>query len=99
VISTRPFVLPDHIASRIRGAHPELKRKLRAALGETLKDPSSGKPLRDELEGLRSFRVGRIRIIYREAPACIHIITIGSRTTVYQETLRLVRRDRRRSHR
>jgi mRNA interferase RelE/StbE len=86
--------VPDEVASRIRRSHPELKRKIRAAIDDILQNPSSGKPLRDELAGLRSFRVGKIRIVYREASQSIELVTIGPRTAVYGETLRLTRRER-----
>jgi mRNA-degrading endonuclease RelE of RelBE toxin-antitoxin system len=56
-------------------------------------DPAVGKELRDELAGLRSLRVGQIRIIYRvEARRLIDLVAIGPRRTIYQETLRHLRR-------
>ena len=52
-----------------------------------------GKELRDELAGLRSLRVGRLRIVYRVAGRrLIDLVAIGPRRTIYQETLRLLRR-------
>ena len=55
-----------------------------------------GKQLRDELAGLRSFRVGRFRVIYRVASKrLIELVTIGPRRTIYEETLRLLRRAQR----
>jgi len=47
------------------------------------------------LARLRSFRVGRIRIIYRESQDAIDIVAVGPRKSIYEETLRLVRRERR----
>jgi mRNA interferase RelE/StbE len=85
--------LPAPIAALVRGLHPELKRKVRAGLDVIRTDPSVGKELRDELAGLRSFRVGRLRIIYRIAPRrLIDLVAVGPRRTIYQETLRLLRR-------
>jgi len=95
--SARKLVLPYEVASRVRRSHPELKRKIRAAIDHILQNPSSGKPLRDELAGLRSFRVGKVRIVYREASESIDIVTIGPRTAVYGETIRLTRRDRKKA--
>src|SRR5713101_3030531 len=52
----------------VRGLHPGLRRKVRAALDLIRTDPAAGKALRDALAGLRSLRVGRFRIVYRVAP-------------------------------
>ncbi len=85
--------VPGPIAELVRGLQPELKGKVRAGLDVIRTDPSVGKELRDELAGLRSFRVGRFRIIYRIAPRrLIDLVAIGPRRTIYQETLRLLRR-------
>jgi mRNA interferase RelE/StbE len=50
--------------------------------------------LKDELAGLRSFRVSRFRIIYRiSARDIIDIVAIGPRRSIYQETYRLILKD------
>ncbi len=59
------LLVPDTVAALVRSLHPELKKKVRASLRRILDDPQEGKKLVDELEGLRSFRIGRFRIIYR----------------------------------
>ena len=88
--------VPAHIEELIRGLHPDLKRKVRAALDELRTDPSAGKELRDELAGLQSYRLGRFRIVYRLGPRrLIELIAIGPRRSIYEETLRLLRRERR----
>ncbi|PTN32887.1 type II toxin-antitoxin system RelE/ParE family toxin [Desulfonatronum sp. SC1] len=84
----------DDLAVLIRGLHPELKRKVREALALIVENPTLGKPLKRELEGLRSFRVSRFRIIYsltekRE----IQIIAIGPRDRIYEETARIEKRE------
>ena len=85
--------VPRRLEELVRGLHPGLKRKVRAALDLIRTDPAAGKALRDELAGLRSLRVGRFRIVYRVAPGrVIELVTIGPRRTIYQETLRLLRR-------
>jgi mRNA interferase RelE/StbE len=85
--------IPDHLVKFIRGLHPEIKRKIKGALKSITADPDSGKSLKDELGGLRSVRVSRFRIIYRlEAPKEIQIVAIGPRTTIYEETYRLISR-------
>jgi mRNA interferase RelE/StbE len=85
--------VPDAVASLIRSMHPQLKRKVRAALQVIQTDTDVGKALRDELTGLRSYRVGRFRIIYRVGSGpTIEIVAIGPRKRIYQETYHLIRR-------
>ena len=86
--------VPDEIVALIRGCHPELQRKLSAGLRHIVTEPESGKSLKDELEGLRSYRVSRFRIIYRLASRrTIDIIAIGPRQAIYEETYRIVRKE------
>jgi mRNA interferase RelE/StbE len=85
--------VPDDVASLIRSMHPQLKRKVRAALQLIQTGAGVGKALRDELAGLRSYRVGRFRIIYRVVPGpYIDIVAVGPRQRIYQETYRIIRR-------
>ena len=88
--------IPTAVASLVRGLHPDLKRKVRAALDQILEDPSVGKALKEEMAGLRSYRVGRIRVIYRSAAGdVIELVAVGPRSTIYEETLRLVKKQAR----
>jgi mRNA interferase RelE/StbE len=89
----RRLRVPDDVAGLLRGLHPDLKRKLRSALDDIREDPTVGKLLREELEGLRSCRVARFRIVYRVAGTVIEIVAVGPRRSIYQETWRRVRRD------
>lgn len=87
----RKLRVPDGIAAFVRGLHPMLKKRVRDALQEILNDPSAGKALKDELKGLRSFRLKRFRIIYEvSASSRISNIAIGPRKYIYEETLRLI---------
>ena len=63
--SQKKLRVSDEIVALIRGCHPQLKRKFRAGLRHILIEPEVGKSLKDELEGLRSYRISRFRIIYR----------------------------------
>jgi len=87
--------VPDEVAKLVRGMHPALKRKTRASLAAILSDPSTGKALKDELAGLRSFRIGTFRIIYRVTRNVVEIVAIGPRGRIYEETYRLLKRERR----
>lgn len=89
----RRLGMSEETAGVLRSLHPHIKHKIKAALRTIMTAPDSGKALKDDLEGLRSFRVGKFRVVYqitgsREA---IEIIAIGPRKTIYQETLRLIK--------
>jgi len=85
------FRVGESTVRLLREAHPSVKRKLRAGLDCIRAEPEIGKMLKDELAGLRSFRVSRFRIIYRiSAHDIIAIVAIGSRRSIYQETYRLI---------
>ena len=85
--------IPNDTVSLIRGLHPRLKKKIRAALREITDDPHTGRALKDELNGLRSYRIKKIRIIYRfTGKKHIDIIAIGSRKNIYEETYKLLKK-------
>lgn len=83
--------IPDDVAELIRAMHPDLKKKIRASLQTILSDPYSGKALKDELDGLKSFKVSTFRIVYKvSSKKQIEIIAIGSRERIHEETFRLI---------
>lgn len=82
--------ISDEVRDLIRHLHPDIKQKIRTALAEILEHPSCGKALRGELQGLRSFRVSKVRIIYRPVAQVIEVIALGPRRNIYEETLRLL---------
>ena len=85
--------VPDHIVSLIRKSHPEIKKKFGASLEYIQKEPEAGHSLKDELKGLKSYRVGRFRIVYRiSTKNIIEIVAIGPRTTIYEETFRIIKK-------
>ncbi|MEJ2095718.1 MAG: type II toxin-antitoxin system RelE/ParE family toxin [Deltaproteobacteria bacterium] len=89
--------VPEEIVTLIRGCHPELKRKIRAGLRHIMAEPESGKWLKDELEGMQSYRISRFRIIYRRSSSrIIDIVSIGPRKSIYEETYRIIKKE---SHR
>jgi len=89
--------MPEEIASLIRGMHPELKKKIKAGLKAIMEGPHTGKILRDELAGLRSMRVSKLRIIYRVSKKEIAIVAVGPRIRIYDETYRLLQKEKRKS--
>ena len=85
------FRVAPALAALIRGLHPQIKRKLRGALEAIAADPACGKPLKEELAGLWSLRVGKFRVIYRiRAARQIDLIAFGPRERIYEETHRLI---------
>jgi mRNA interferase RelE/StbE len=85
--------IPPALVALVRGLHPQLERKIRAGLDAIVERPAVGKALRDELLGLRSHRVGKFRIIYRQTAAgAIEIVAIGPRRNIYAETFRLIKK-------
>jgi len=126
--------MPEEIAALIRGMHPELKKKIKAGLKAIMEALHTGKILRDELAGLRSMRVSKLRIIYRvskkeiefgseriprsllrgkranderlfpknrsfSAVSCgeLQIVAVGPRIRIYDETYRLLQKEKRKS--
>ena len=86
--------VPGEIAAFIRGCHPRLKRKIRAGLQHIVTEPESGKSLKDELEGLKSYPISRFRIIYRiSSKQTIDIVAVGPRKAIYEETYRIIKKE------
>jgi len=57
-------------------------------------EPESGKSLKDESEGLKSYRISRFRIIYRiSSKQIIDIVVVGPRKTIYAETYRIIKKE------
>jgi mRNA interferase RelE/StbE len=84
--------VPDPVADVLGKLHPSIKSHIRIGLEAVIEDPRSGKSLREELQGLRSYRVKRYRIIYRfnREQRCVKIVAVGPRRIIYEETFRLV---------
>ena len=63
------------------------------ALQEIIDDPHTGKALKDELKGVWSYRIKKIRIIYRfTSKKYIDIIALGPRKNIYEETYKLLKK-------
>lgn len=79
-------LIPPHVEGLIAKFHPSLKKKIRAALDDLAQDPYQGKPLKEELMGLYSYRVARYRIIYsiHHDVLEVHVVAMGPRKIIYQ---------------
>jgi mRNA interferase RelE/StbE len=89
------LLVPNEVAELIRTLHPHIKKKVKASLQIILSDPHSGKSLKNELTGLKSFRVSTFRIIYRMGRGrIVELAAIGPRERIYEETYRLIKKNR-----
>ena len=77
-------------ARAIRKLDPAVRKRIRDTLQILSEDPERGKQLRLGLTGLRSWRTGRYRIIYRliESRIEILVVAIGHRRDVYRKLQR-----------
>jgi mRNA interferase RelE/StbE len=83
--------VPKNIGILIQGMHPGLRKKIKGSLQAILSEPHSGTPSKNELNGLRSFRVSQFRIIYKTSgKRTIDIVAIGPREEIYKETYRII---------
>jgi len=86
--------VPVEMVTFIRGCHPKLRRKIRAGLKHIGTEPESGKSLKDDLEGLKSYQISRFSIIYRiSSKKIIDIVAIGPRKIIYEETYRIIKKE------
>ena len=58
------------------------------AVDEIIANPDCGKPLRYSLKGLRSYRTGNMRVIYRIEGEDLYFVTFGARKNIYKELQR-----------
>jgi len=76
--------MPRALRDLIRHLPPELKARVKAALRSIADDPHRAKELRDELAGVRSYRIGRVRLIYRIVGSMVQIVALGPRADIYE---------------
>ena len=72
-------------ARSIRTLDPQVRRRVGVALRVLAETPERGKPLQLTLRGLRSWRTGDFRIVYRLVDERLEvlIIAVGHRRLVY----------------
>ena len=77
----------------IRKLDPGIRRRVFAALQKLKIEPERGKPLQLTLKGLRSWRTGDYRIVYRVIETRIEIlfVTLGHRRDVYEKLQKTLR--------
>jgi len=90
--------IPDELVLLIRNLHPLIKTDIRNALRLLTQNPHAGKALKEELDGLRSYRMKKYRVIYRvpaPPPRILEIVAIGPRKTIYEATFNIISREHR----
>lgn len=72
-------------AKAVRKLDPEFRRRVRLAVATLREETERGKPLQLTLKGLRSWRTGDFRIVYRLEAGRIEVlvVAVGHRRDVY----------------
>lgn len=63
---------------------PSLKHKVKTALHSLAENPYQAKALKEDLAGLRSYRLARSRIILQIKGSTVEIVAFGPRKDIYQ---------------
>ena len=89
---TWTLVYAARAARAIKRLDPAIRRRLLAALGKLREDPERGKPLQLTLKGLRAWRSGDYRIVYRVVESRIEIlvVAVGHRRDVYERLQKML---------
>ena len=76
----------ERIIRRMAEREPTLYQRVANALDDIQRDPHQGKPLKGELKGRYSYRLGSYRIVYfiRQHELLVLIIDIGHRRDIYR---------------
>lgn len=77
----------ESAARAIRKLDPAVRSQIRAAVRVLAGDPLRGKPLHLTLRGLRSWRTGGWRVVYRVCAEQIEVlvVAVGHRRQVYDQ--------------
>ena len=79
-----PWFVPAVLSDQISHLPPDLKSRVRRALDDLREKPETGKPLEEDLEGHRSYRIGRYRLIYRIEKERLVLEALGPRSHIYE---------------
>ncbi len=89
---TRTLVYTSSAGRAIKRLDPAVRRRILAALQRLREEPERGKPLQMTLRGLRSWRTGNYRVVYRviESRIEILVVTIGHRREIYERLRKML---------
>jgi mRNA interferase RelE/StbE len=84
---TLTLIYTSSAGRAIQKLDPGVRRRVHAALLKLQVEPDRGKPLQLSLKGLRSWRTGDYRIVYRvvERKIEILVVAVGHRRDVYDK--------------
>ena len=85
-MATRPLQFSPSALKFIAKLHPPLQARIENALLEIANDPRAGKPLKGDLKGNYSYRVGDWRIVYSIEKSFVYVKDIRHRREVYRRT-------------
>lgn len=76
----------ERVIRRMAEREPTLYRRVANVLDDLQRDPYQGKPLKGELKGRYSYRVGSYRVVYliRQQELLVLVIDVGHRRDVYR---------------
>jgi len=76
----------ESVLEHLARLEPELYRRMAQVLDDLEHDPFQGKPLKGQLKGRYSYRVGTYRIIYKvfRHQLLVVVIDIGHRRDIYR---------------
>ena len=70
----------------------QLKHKVQVALQSLSENPYQARVLKDDLEGLRSYRITTSRLILRIEGSTIEVVAFGPRRDIYERAAAELRR-------
>ncbi len=85
-MTTYRLLLTKRAQKDVAQLSDHLKMRISVALDKITENPLLGKPLKGELQGLHSYRVGQHRIIYQihAREVMVIVLEIGHRREVYR---------------
>ena len=76
--------LSNQASKAVEKADPPLQETIKHAIQEIASNPLLGLPLQGLLKGLRRYRVGSYRIVYRFTEEVLEIVSINHRKDAYR---------------
>ena len=69
---------------RIKALDKETQVRILREINVLKTNPYAGKPLRGELKGVHSLRIGNYRVLYQIKGNEIHLLVVGHRKRIYE---------------
>ena len=86
VYSVKLSTQAERVIRRMAERDPALYRRVAGVFDDLQHDPYQGKPLKGELKGRYSYRIGSYRIVYRihRQELLVLVIDVGHRRDIYR---------------